>query len=205
MYTKNQQAIIRHTKEKVKTFFNSYPADAHNFDHALRVSKWAVIIAAAEKDNILLAELSGLLHDIGRAKETVPGNTKTHHELSYEICQQWFREDKAFAALSKKDKLTILYTLRYHWNDAANKYKTAWILRDADKLDSFGQIGVKRTIEFFKNDDNIILHDLRLRYEMLHNLRSKKTQQIVKSKNLFKPVQNYQHRLLKSKIKSVEL
>ncbi len=205
MYTQKQKRIIAHVRAKVKALFVKYPIKAHGFDHALRVSKWAVIVATAEKNNVFLAELSGLLHDIGRATENLPGNTKQHHELSYDMCREWFKEDKIFNFLSRAEKLIILYAVRYHWNEAADKYKIAWILRDADKLDAFGAIGLKRTIEFFNKDEKIIMHDLRLRYEMFHNIRSKKGQQIMKSQHLFEPIRRYQYRILKSKIKPVEL
>ncbi len=203
MYTQKQKRIITHTRAKIKSFFAAHPIKAHGFDHALRVSKWAVIIATAEKDNLFLAEMSAWLHDIGRATET--GNTKRHHELSYEVCRQWFKEDRIFYTLSIKEKLIILYAVRYHWNEAADKYKTAWILRDADKLDAFGAVGLKRIAEFYNDDEEIILQDLRLLYEMAHNIRSKKARQIMKSKRLFEHTIQYQRRLLKNRIKSVEL
>lgn len=205
MYTEKQKIIIAHVHAKVKDLFAAHPVKAHGFDHAWRVSKWAAIIATAEKEDVFLAEMSAWLHDIGRATEHLPGNTKKHHELSYDICRQWFKKDIIFDDLSVKEKLIILYAVRYHWNDAADKYKTAWILRDADKLDSFGAIGVKRTIDFYHKDEQVIMHDLRLRYEMFYNLRSKKARQIVKNKNLFAPIRLYQHKILKSKIKPIAL
>ena len=200
-----QKRIIAHVRAKVKALFVAHPIKAHGFDHAQRVSKWAVIIATAEKDNIFLAEMSAWLHDIGRATEHLPGNTKQHQELSYDMCRRWFREDKVFDLLSKQEKLTIFYAVRYHWNEAADKYHVAWILRDADKLDAFGAIGLKRSISFFNNDENVIMYNLRLHYEMAHNLRSKKARQIMKNKHLFESLRRYQYRILKSKIKPVEL
>ncbi len=192
-------------RAKVKALFAANSIKAHGFDHAMRVSKWAVIIAAAEKDNVFLSEMSALLHDIGRATENLPGNTKRHHELSYDMCRQWFKEDRIFDVLSAEEKLIILYAVRYHWNEAADKHKVAWILRDADKLDTFGTVGLKRIKEFNSNDEEAVLHNLRLLYEMAYNIRSKKARQIMKSGRLFEHIIQHQHRLLKSKIKPVEL
>lgn len=205
MYTQKQKRIIAHVRAKVKSLFVAHPIKAHGFDHALRVSKWAAIIATAEKGNVFLAEMSALLHDIGRATEHLPGNTKTHHELSYDMCREWFKQNRVFDLLSKQEKLIILYAVRYHWNEAADKYKIAWILRDADKLDTFGAIGLKRIREFYNKNEEIILRNIRLLYEMIYNIRSKKAQQIMKSKRLFEPIIRYQRRLLKSQIKPVEL
>lgn len=205
MYTHKQQSIITHVRDKVKDLFAAQPIRAHGFDHACRVANWAVAIAKDERDNVFLAEVSAWLHDIGRAIEHLPGNTKRHHEYSYDLCRKWFQEDRAFDVLSKTEKLIILYAVRYHWNEAANKYKVAWILRDADKLDTFGAVGLKRIREFYNNNEETILQNLRLLYEMAHNIRSKKARQIMKSGRLFEPIIQYQHRLLKSQIKPVIL
>lgn len=205
MYTQKQKRIIAHVRAKVKALFITHPIKAHGFDHACRVASWAVSIAVDENENVFLAEVSAWLHDIGRAIEHLPGNKKRHHEYSYDMCRKWFKEDRVFDVLSKTEKLTILYAVRYHWNEAADKYKVAWILRDADKLDVFGIVGIKRAIEFFNNDENKIVQDIRLRYEMFYNLRSKKARQIMKNKHLFEPILRYKYKILKSKIKPVTL
>jgi len=205
MYSTEQKKLVKHIKTRVKNLFEEHPVKAHNFDHAERVRRWAVIIAKAEKVNIFLSELSALLHDIGRVSEHMLGNTKSHHELSYEWCQQWFREDREFDVLSKEEKLTILYALRYHWNDVADKYTVAWVLRDADKIDGFGKIGLNRTIECFGEDPKKLELDLRLRYHCLFELHTKTARKIVEKKKFFEPIHNYYNRFLKSKIKPVEL
>lgn len=205
MYNKNQKILLKHARSKVKKLFEEHPVKAHSFDHAVRVSKSAVIIAKAERVDVFLSEVAALLHDIGRVPEEFPGNTKRHHELSYEMCRDWFRNDKVFDVLSKEEKLSILYALRYHWNDAANKYRIAWVLRDADKLDALGSIGLKRSVEFFDKDENKIMQNLRLKGDMVLNLRSKKARSILKSKNLFEPIRRYYYNVLRKQIEPVEL
>lgn len=205
MYSSIQKRLIIYSRAKVKDLFTEYPVKAHGFDHAQRVSKWAVIIAKAEKANIFLSEISAVLHDIGRVTEEFPGNTKSHHELSYEMCQEWFREDKEFSVLSKTEKLQILYAVRYHWNNAADKTKLSWILRDADKLDALGKIGLSRGLEFFAGDEKAIDQDLRFKADMVINIRSRLARRIIKQKKLFEPLQKYHIKLLKRKIKPVRL
>lgn len=205
MYSVEQKRLIIYIRSKVKKLMEEHPFRAHGFDHALRVSKWAIIIATAEKANVFLCELAAILHDIGRSREDLSGNTKRHHELSYEICQEWFREDRVFDMLSKEEKQVVLYALRYHWNDVADKYAVAWILRDADKLDAFGNIGLRRTIETFKGVEEKIMQDIRFHYQFFLELRTKKAKQIMKEKNLFAPLLKYYRKVLKSKIKAVEL
>ena len=76
MYTKKQTEIIKYTLVKVQDFMNArILLEGHNADHAARVANWAVQIAKAEKANIFLCELAGLLHDVGRAREHEIGNT----------------------------------------------------------------------------------------------------------------------------------
>ncbi|MBI2037787.1 MAG: HD domain-containing protein [Candidatus Magasanikbacteria bacterium] len=205
MYTKEQKKLVSYVRVRVKELMNQYPAKAHGFDHAKRVAKWAVLIATAEHANIFLSEISAWLHDIGRVREEFFGHKKRHHELSYEMCREWFREDKRFDALSKEEKLQILYALRYHWNDMANDYAVAWILRDADKLDGFGKLGLKRSLDFFEGDEGKIEVDLRLRYHTLYNLRSRQAKKIVQEKNMLEPVEKYFKKWLKEKIEPVAL
>lgn len=205
MYTNEQKKLVSHIRVKVKNLFAQYPVKAHNFDHAERVSRWAVRIAKSEKANMFLAELAGLLHDIGRVPEHQPGNTKTHYELSYEMCQGWFREDREFGILTKTEKTQILYALRYHYNDAADDYVIAWILRDADKLDGFGRIGLQRSIDYFEGDMNKIILDLRLRYHTLYNIRSCVAKKIIQEKKMFEPIERYYRKQLQDRIESVVL
>ncbi|MBU2542578.1 HD domain-containing protein, partial [Patescibacteria group bacterium] len=129
---------------------------AHGIDHIKRVADYMKkIITQEEVRKPLLCELSAWLHDIGRTLEDIPGeSSRKHHEFSYELLRKWFKEDNNFNILSNEDKCELLYSVRYHWNEAADKYDTAWILRDADKLDLFGKVGLKRTWELFKDDDN---------------------------------------------------
>ncbi len=206
MYTQAQKQLLRYARTMVKKMMEESPVPAHGFDHALRVSKWAVIIAKAEGASIFLSELTSLLHDVGRIPEHyTAGNTKRHHELSYEICQKFFRQDKNFDILSKQEKISVLYALRYHWNNMADKYQVAWILRDADKLDAFGKIGLKRMLEFANYDEKKILTDLRNRADMWLHIRTKTAQDIFKKKNLFSPLLKYQQKILKSKIENIQL
>lgn len=205
MHSQEQKKLIAHVRSRVKKLFKEYPVKAHGFDHAVRVSKWAVIIAKSERVDVFLPEVAALLHDIGRVPEELPGNTKRHYELSYEMCREWFREDKVFDVLSKKEKLSILYALRYHWNDAANKYKIAWVLRDADKLDALGSIGLKRSVDFWGEYKEKVIQDLRFKGDIVMNLRSKKAISIMKNKKLFEPIRHYFHNILRKQIEPVEL
>lgn len=206
MTLSEQKKILAHVRAKVKKLFADSLAPAHDYDHALRVAKWALVIGHAEHSKrVWLLEVIALLHDIGRTLEKQPGLKKTHHELSYELCRKWFRHDSLFDVLDKKTKLLILYSIRYHWNDAATKYTEAVILRDADKLDALGPIGVRRSVEYFEGDFDKVQHDLRLHYQMAVCLRTPKAKEILKKKKYIAFVERYLFRMIRSRIYPVSL
>lgn len=206
-YTTQQQNLLHYTRKKVRDLFKKYPVPGHDFEHSRRVAENAQKIAKSEHArNIFLCELSGWLHDIGRvAEQHTKGNKKTHHELSYEMLREWLRKDDVFDALTKQEKLELLYAVRYHWNNFADKYDTAWILRDADKLDVFGKIGLKRTLEFYTGSDEKLNMGLRYAFEILYFFRTKTARKIMEKEQLLKPMLNFYRKYLKSKIKLVKL
>lgn len=206
MYTKKQQKVIDFTENKVRKLFKDYRVAAHGFGHTSRVRNWAVKIAQAEKADVFICELAAWLHDIGRTKEKkrVPLSA-AHHELSYQMCQGWFRREPLFKLLTKQQKLAILYAVRYHWNDAADKYKVALILRDADKFDALGQIGVKRAIQFYQKHGVRLETDLRLKYYCYHWLRTKTAQKIAMKNKMTRPAEKFLISILKKQIKPVAL
>lgn len=204
MTTSEQKQLLTYTKAKVRALFKEHPAPAHEYDHADRVRKHGVVIAKAEKEQVWLAELIALLHDIGRTKEHFEPK-QTHHEWSYSMCQEWFREDFHFDVLSDEEKLCILYSVRNHWNSCADDYKQAIILRDADKLDGLGSVGLRRIKMYNKGNELDQVNDMRLHYEMLYWLRTKKAQAIAKQFGGMTPIDREYARLLKKGIKKVSL
>ncbi|EKD67617.1 MAG: hypothetical protein ACD_48C00308G0001 [uncultured bacterium] len=158
-----------------------------------------------------MSTLAGWLHDIGRAIEKYPEQfsgfdaTKTHHELSYELLQQWFREDERFSLLTDAEKMELLYAVRNHWNDEANEYTSAYILRDADKIDGLGEIGLQRNKEFHKDDPSRQMLNLRLHYEWIYSFKTETAKELFENGNLIEPFEKERARFLKAAIKSVEL
>lgn len=206
IYSTLQQNLLKKTSDKVKQFFDQFPVPVHGLDHALQVAFFAREIALEEKiQNVFLCELSGLLHDIGRVPEKyTPGNTKTHHELSYELLRQWFQEDKTFGVLSAEEKVELLYAIRYHWCDGADEYMSALVLRDADKLDMFGTRGFGRMIEWHKDPDKIE-KGLRMAYYCHYWLRTETAKRMVKEKKMMVPHDEWLREYLQGKIEPIEL
>lgn len=206
MYTKKEKELVSYTRNKVRELFANYPAPAHGFDHVVRVTDLVKLIAAKEKVDLFLAELSGWLHDIGRTLETGANLMSGHHELSYELCQKWFKEDEVLRdGLTKQQKLIILYSIRYHWNNAAEKYPEAWVLRDADKIDALGLTGIKRLQKFCAGDMKKVDFGLRLFYDNFYWLKTKAAKDIVKKKGLEQETNRFYINFLRKMIKPVKL
>lgn len=208
MYTKQQQEILKYARAKVLAHMGQSPVDGHGVDHAIRVASWAVEIAKKEKANVFLCELAGLLHDVGRALEGADNDgefKKRHHELSYEICQDWFRNDDIFFTLTKQEKLILLYSIRYHWNNVADKYFEAIVLRDADKMDLFGKIGIVRTEKFLNYDREKIMLNMRFRADDMFWVRTETARKFFEKNKMFDPILKYSIKKLKEEIHPVEL
>jgi uncharacterized protein len=203
--TKNQ--IIRYTKNKVKELFKNYPVPAHGFNHVKQVRDWAIKLARAEQANLFLCEMSAWLHDVGRTLEKErDGETSLHHELSYNICQEWFKKDSILKKLPQEDKIAILYSVRYHWNNAADKFASAIILRDADKLDLFGYRGLKRAKQYWgAGNTRALLKATRYVFSDAFFLHTKTARAICKKEKLVEPIKKFHLQLLKKQIKKVSL
>lgn len=204
MFTKKQQSLIKHTENKVRDFLKSHPAPGHDYNHADRVRRFAIRLARAHGGNIFLCALGGLLHDIGRANEHKFPNA-THHEVSYELCRKWFRTDPAYAVLSNREKIIILYSIRNHWNNFADKYQEAVILRDADKLDLFGPVLLEREKQHHHSDWKRIQNDIRLVYDDFYWLRTTTAKRIARGKNFIEWTDKFYKRFLLPRAKSARL
>lgn len=207
MYNKKQQNLLKHTIAKVRALFANYPSPAHGIKHSEGVVAYIIEIAKKEKARApYLCELAAWLHDIGRTRDEGHGiANRKHHEFSYEILREWFRDDREFDKLTKAEKKELLYSVRYHWNNAANQYDTAWILRDADKLDGFGARGLKRIIENAGGDKETISTNFRLVYDCVYWLKTKTARDILKRDKMMLPLDKYYLRLLSSYVLPIDL
>ena len=161
--------------EKAKKIFLKYVEkyDATNFKisykigHTFRVVELAEIIAKdlkLEKEDIELARLIGLLHDIGRFEQVKRYNTFSdknsinHAELGVEILKEndflsEFCEDKKYHEIILK---AIKNHNRFKIEDGLSERELlhAKIIRDADKIDIFKAVG-ERDLNTLMDETNI--------------------------------------------------
>lgn len=206
--TDDKSALIKHINNKIENLQKKYPMIGHEMDHVLRVTTWTRTIAAEEKArNPFLCELAAWLHDIGRAYEHAPEknpDNKKHQELSYDILRHWINEP-VFNILNQNEKIELLYAVRYHGNDAADQYDTAWILRDADKLDMLGEHGLKRIFDTYPNDEKKIDFEIRIILGTIYWLKTKTAKNIVRNSKLTHPLEQYKLQILQRRIQPIKL
>lgn len=181
--------LLLYTRKKVGDLFAAFPVSGHGLDHAERVAKWIVQIAKAEKCDPVLAELAALVHDTGRVQEFQNNPEKLcHHKLSHFVVKRWFLEDRHFDILSAREKDELLYAVRNHWDDAAEEYPLGNILRDADKLDMYGEIGLQRAIEFHRAVSEPIAENIKKNLECASRIKTNIAKRMIEDGNLLEPL-----------------
>lgn len=112
---------------------------AHDFKHADRVRNWALRIAREEGfADLWVVEVTALLHDIGLSHV---GKRAMHGQVGARMATQFLGENGVFP---KAVIAEIGNAIRYHNSIRRRSGKLLDIVRDADRLDLFGAIGIMR-------------------------------------------------------------
>lgn len=137
-------STISFVKEELKN-----AEGGHDWFHIERVFKNALHIAQMETCDLLVVQLSALLHDIADSKfhdgdETV-GPTKAWQ----------FLESEAVEEKTIQHVINIIENISYKGGNFEQKFhsKELDIVQDADRLDAIGAIGIARCFNYggFKN------------------------------------------------------
>lgn len=133
------ETIIRNVKEQVINIYKQFDA-SHDYDHILRVMKNAEKIAQKLPDaNMLIIRLAVLLHDIDDPKYKEIGNISPLEIL---------RSVGATDELAMKVLETINSVSFNGGNEEEIVSIEGAIVRDADRLDAIGAIGIARTFAY---------------------------------------------------------
>ena len=125
--------------QDVQRRFDALDDPAHGWEHVRRVYDLALRIAQEEGADPLITGLAALLHDIGRLVH----RKGTHHALlSVEESREILKE----CPLKPEQVEAILHAIEAHSFSRGIEPRTleARVLRDADRLDGLGAIGILR-------------------------------------------------------------
>lgn len=131
--------IIRNVRERVIDIYRKFDA-SHDYDHILRVMKNAEDISRTTPEaDLPVIRLAVLLHDIEDPKYKTNGNMSTSELLH-------------FAGADDELATKVLETIRSVSFNGGNEEEIVSIegaiVRDADRLDAIGAIGIARTFAF---------------------------------------------------------
>lgn len=129
--------------ELVQRQFEHESAD-HDFQHILRVYRMSQLLQKSEGGDRLIIELAALLHDISDHKLNggiLDNNGKVSREILTELM---FPEDVINAVVDVVDKVSFKGA---NVEDEVGTIELQ-IVRDADRLDAIGAIGIARAFHF---------------------------------------------------------
>lgn len=173
----NKQELLRKTEEFAKNYMKTYD-DSHSFEHVIRVKNMATKIALSEKlceEQIFIIQLAALTHDINDSKYRDVDIDETQQNILRKFFNNLI-EDKnileTIINISCNVSLSVELFNIDNYNVCNNCIELDCI-RDADRIDSLGSIGISRyfTYGIIKKKSNIndIIDNIEKRTEKIMN------------------------------------
>lgn len=156
----NQQEAIEYIAQKVQQRFEG-EGTGHDWWHIVRVRNTALNIGGKEGADPLIIELGALLHDV--ADHKLHGGDV---EAGMVLIDQWLSEAR-FSDQIKREVADIARHVSYKGADVKDTPLSleGQVVRDADRLDAMGAIGIARTFAYGGNR-NRPLYDPAIKPEM---------------------------------------
>lgn len=132
--------ILTNIYEEVERRFSNMDDLAHGWEHVYRVYKLALYIAEQEGADPFIVALAALMHDLGRSVEA---SKELHHaDVSVMLASELLLAQ----GVSMDTQEAILHAIAAHSFSRGIEARTieARVVRDADRLDSLGAIGILR-------------------------------------------------------------
>ncbi len=140
--------IIQNTIDFVKKELANAEG-GHDWFHTERVYKNALLISKTETVNLLVVQLSALLHDIADSK-FYNGDETIGPKRAYS-----FLQSQNVDTLIIEDVIKIIENISYKGGNFKASFSSIElkVVQDADRLDAIGAIGIARTFNYggFKN------------------------------------------------------
>jgi len=194
IFNKIQLYILKKTKKFVKKYMNKINDISHDYNHIKLVIKYSLKIAKKEGVNdineLFIIKMAALLHDIGDHKYTNKNQKKIINKLLNKFGK--LRKD------DKKEIIEIASNVSLSKEDN-RKNKKLDIVKDADRINSLGAIGILRYATYnVKNSEkpsfNEIISNLTNRTEKIKmNIKTTTGKKIAKKqlKIISKFLKNY--------------
>lgn len=134
-----QTAILEQIYKEVQQRFVDIDDMAHGWEHVERVYRLALAIGEQEGADRFVVGMAALMHDLGRAASEHEGH---HADLSMVEAQELMDQ----YSIAEETQQAILHAIVAHSfsRGVAAQTLEAKVVRDADRLDGLGAIGILR-------------------------------------------------------------
>ena len=132
--------ILANIYEEVERRFSNVDDLAHGWEHVYRVYKLALYIAEQEGADSFIVALAALMHDLGRSVQASKG--EHHADISATLASELLSAQ----GVPMDRQEAIIHAIAAHSFSRGIEARTieARVVRDADRLDSLGAIGILR-------------------------------------------------------------
>jgi uncharacterized protein len=134
-----ESQVLSNVYEEMQQRYVGFDDPAHDWEHIKRVYRLALRIAEQENADTFIVGMAALMHDIGHLST----DTSLHHaDLSISMADELLLAYDVSAATRE----AILHAIEAHSFSLGIEPRTleAKVVRDADRLDSLGAIGILR-------------------------------------------------------------
>ena len=139
----NEEIIIL-TEDFAKDYMKKYD-DSHSFEHAMRVKNMATTLAISEnlnEEQIFIIQLAALTHDINDSKYS-----NNNDDTQENVLRDFFNnliDDKSILENIIEIACNVSLSLELTKTSSSPKSIELDCVRDADRIDSLGAIGISR-------------------------------------------------------------
>ncbi|HEV2583369.1 MAG TPA: HD domain-containing protein [Ktedonobacteraceae bacterium] len=137
--TIDESQVLSAVYDEVQQRFAAFNDPAHGWEHIERVYSLAIHLARQESADGFIVGMAALLHDLGRAAHD---ESRHHADLSVEQASDLMARYQLPASAQE----AIVHAIAAHSFSRGIQPRTpeARVVRDADRLDSLGAIGIAR-------------------------------------------------------------
>jgi uncharacterized protein len=134
-----ESQVLSKVYKELEQRYRGFDDPAHGWEHIERVYRLALYIAEQEKANAFIAGMAALMHDTGHLSTE---KTLHHADLSMSMAGELLLAYDVSAGTRE----AILHAIAAHSFSLGIEPRTleAKVVRDADRLDSLGAIGILR-------------------------------------------------------------
>jgi len=143
IFNRNQLTILKDTRKFVKEYMNNLEDISHDYNHIKLVVKYASKIAKKEgirnSRDLFQIRMGALLHDIG--------DHKYSNESQKKVLSRFLNRFERLGKMDKKEIIKIASNVSLSLEDG-RKNKKLDVVKDADRINSLGAIGIMRYISY---------------------------------------------------------